>query len=163
QTAYEILVASNEKQLAHGEGNLWTSGKVDSDRSIHIRYAGKPLASNQECFWKVRVWDASGHSSSWSAPAKWTVGLLDASDWHGQWIGKEESERTSNISGTSWIWYPEAGINPADKAPIGRRYFRKTFELPSNQKVISAEWLVTGDNHFTASVNGTQIGSGSNF
>src|SRR4051794_17908238 len=56
QSAYEIIVASSVKNLDRGDGDLWNSGKVESDQSIHVRYAGKPLASQAECFWKVRIW-----------------------------------------------------------------------------------------------------------
>ena len=34
QTAYQILVASSPEKLAAGEGDLWNSGKVNSDQSI---------------------------------------------------------------------------------------------------------------------------------
>lgn len=60
QSAYQIVVAGNENELEAGQGDLWDSGKVTSDQSVQVRYAGKPLASEQECFWKVRVWDEQG-------------------------------------------------------------------------------------------------------
>ncbi|MDB6027598.1 MAG: alpha-L-rhamnosidase [Verrucomicrobiales bacterium] len=163
QTAYEILVASSAKQLGRDEGDLWSTGKVESDRSIQVRYAGKPLPANQECFWKVRAWNADGKASQWSKPSKWTMGLLKASDWKAQWIGKEEEEHKTSIAGTSWIWYPESTGNPAENAPIAHRYFRRTFDMPADQHVSAAELLVTGDNRFAAFVNGVQIGIGSNF
>jgi hypothetical protein len=56
QTAYQILVASTPELLAKDKGDLWDSGKVESDQSIHVEYAGKPLESQMRCFWKVRVW-----------------------------------------------------------------------------------------------------------
>ena len=59
QTAYQILVASSEELLAKDKGDLWDSGKVASDQSIQVEYAGQPLASRQQCYWKVRVWLAS--------------------------------------------------------------------------------------------------------
>ncbi|MCY2924816.1 MAG: hypothetical protein NT031_05155, partial [Planctomycetota bacterium] len=57
QTAYRILVASSAGLLQRDQGDLWDSGQVDSDQSIQVYYAGKPLASRQQCFWKVRTWD----------------------------------------------------------------------------------------------------------
>jgi len=59
QTAYQILVASSPKLLANDKGDLWDSGKVASDESAQIVYAGAPLVSRQSCFWKVRVWDST--------------------------------------------------------------------------------------------------------
>ena len=55
QTAYQVLVAGEEKLLREGKADLWDSGKVASDQSIHVVYAGKPLASRTRCYWKVRA------------------------------------------------------------------------------------------------------------
>jgi len=74
QSAYQILVASNRAGLDHDNGDLWNPGKVASDESIQIEYAGKKLASSQQAWWKVRVWNKSGQPSSWSEPATWTMG-----------------------------------------------------------------------------------------
>jgi len=47
QNAYQVLVASTPQRLAKGEGDLWDSGKVMSDQSIQVTYAGKPLRAQQ--------------------------------------------------------------------------------------------------------------------
>ncbi len=86
QTAYQILVASEEKALEAGRGDLWDSGKVASDETVNIPYAGKPLASRQVCFWKVKVWDKDGQASGWSKTATWSMGLLRPEDWQAQYI-----------------------------------------------------------------------------
>jgi alpha-L-rhamnosidase len=87
QTAYRILVASSREMLAKDAADLWDSGKINSDRSIHIEYDGLPLKSRQECYWKVRVWDKDGKPSEWSRFASWSMGLLNTSDWGGAgWI-----------------------------------------------------------------------------
>ena len=86
QTACQILVASSLFGLQSGIGDLWDSGKMLSNASTGIAYQGKPLVSRQSCFWKVRVWDQAGQSSAWSQPAKWTMGLLQRTDWTAQWI-----------------------------------------------------------------------------
>ena len=86
QTAYETLVASTLELLEQHEGDLWSSGKVASDETIAIEYGGKPLASRQDAFWKVRTWDQDGEASDWSKPAHWRMGLLEASDWQGTLI-----------------------------------------------------------------------------
>lgn len=90
QSAWQVLVASNLRELKANHGDLWDSGKVASDQSIHVRYAGKALSSEQQCYWKVRVWDEQGQPSAWSKPARWTMGLLKPSDWHAKWIGLDE-------------------------------------------------------------------------
>jgi alpha-L-rhamnosidase len=85
QSAYQILVASSREQLNHNSGALWDSGQVASGQTVNVVYSGKPLASGQECFWKVGVWDA-GVKPQWSAPASWTVGLLQPGDWQAAYI-----------------------------------------------------------------------------
>lgn len=88
QTAFQVLVASTPEKIAAGQGDLWDSGKVESDQQLHIAYAGKPLASRMRCHWKVRVWDQAGNSSGWSEPAMWSMGLLAPADWGAaKWIG----------------------------------------------------------------------------
>lgn len=86
QTAYQILVASSKELLAADTGDLWDSGRVQSNQSAEVEYAGKPLLSRTACFWKVRIWDRNGKPSNWSAPASWSMGLLTPSDWSAQWI-----------------------------------------------------------------------------
>src|SRR5262249_17366601 len=63
QIAYEIFVSSSPQLLAKSSGDLWDSGKIISDETIQINYAGKKLNSFQQVFWKVRVWDANGKIS----------------------------------------------------------------------------------------------------
>ena len=87
QTAYEILIASSQATLDKNKGNLWDSGKVVSDLSLNIAYAGVPLVSGQQVFWKVRVWDEKKKVSDWSQSATWTMGLLNSNDWQGAWLG----------------------------------------------------------------------------
>src|SRR5512146_1675392 len=57
QSAFQILVDSSPERLLPDQADLWDSGKLASDQSAHIEYSGKPLASRQRCWWKVRLWD----------------------------------------------------------------------------------------------------------
>ncbi len=114
QTAFQILVASSPSLLENGNGDLWNSGKVPSDRSVLVPYAGTALRSGQQCFWKVRVWDRDGKESAWSTIATWSMGLLDQNDWKGAWIGLDGAVDTS-----------EARRLPA-------RWLRKEFSLRGN-------------------------------
>ncbi|MBN1942743.1 MAG: family 78 glycoside hydrolase catalytic domain [Phycisphaerae bacterium] len=97
QRAYQVLVADSPEELTRERGDLWDTGKIESDESVNIEYQGKPLASRQRCFWKVRVWDDQGHRSPWSETARFEMGLLEPSDWHGRWIGLG-GENTAAIS-----------------------------------------------------------------
>jgi alpha-L-rhamnosidase len=84
QSAYQIRVAESEAELEVSP--MWDTGRVDSDRSIHVVYEGPTLASGRRYYWQVRVWDGEGTVSDWSDPAFWEIGLLDASDWQASWI-----------------------------------------------------------------------------
>jgi alpha-L-rhamnosidase len=95
QTAYRLLVASSKDKLENDEGDLWDSGKVKSDQSIHVAYDGVPLESRMHCYWKVRVWDKNGKTDKWSEPAEWSMGLLQPDDWTATWITNPAPERLS--------------------------------------------------------------------
>ena len=87
QSSYRVLVATSEEQLRKNVGDKWDSGKVNSDRSVNVDYRGQSLASGEKCYWKVRVWDKQGRPSTWSRPGRFEMGLLEPSDWKGNWIG----------------------------------------------------------------------------
>ena len=94
QIAYQVLVASTPELLAADRGDLWDSGKVASDQSIQIEYAGKALDSERQCHWKVRAWvagdDQIAKATAWSQPAHWSMGLLNAAAWGGaKWMGDD--------------------------------------------------------------------------
>ncbi len=96
QTAYQILVAASVQALTKGNGDLWDSGKVKSDQSVSVVYTGQALTSHQSCYWKVRVWDKDGKASDWSATGRFSMGLLNAGDWKGEWIHKEDQKKTDH-------------------------------------------------------------------
>jgi len=110
QKAYQVLVASSREALDQDRGDLWDSTTVRSDQTSRVLYAGVPPSSRMECHWKVRVWDQEDRPSAWSAPARWTLGLLRPEDWTATWILEDEA--------------------PPDPEPVSP-FFRKTFDLPS--------------------------------
>ena len=115
QSAYRLLVASSEQNLNKNIGDLWDSGNVPSDQSLNVIYEGKPLESRQHYFWKMRAWDKEGQVSAWSEPASWSMGILHASEWKGQWIGGRNetalsdmglgfrSPNASTANATNWV------------------------------------------------------------
>ena len=85
QSAYRILVASSRNLIDRNQGDAWDSGKVPSDATIHILYAGRPLAAGAAYYWKAQVWDQANAPSAWSTPATFRMGLQPG-DWKAQWI-----------------------------------------------------------------------------
>lgn len=86
QTAYHLLVASSPNLLRSGKADLWDSGKVNSDQSVLVDYAGRSPGSGQKCYWMVRIWDKDGKVSGWSQPGTFEMGLLNPGDWQAEWI-----------------------------------------------------------------------------
>jgi len=89
QTAYQVMVKDPG-------GNLcWDSGKIMSDNSIGVSYAGIPLKATTRYTWDVIVWDRMGKtstSSSW-----FETGLMNGSPdleaWEGaEWIGGNDED-----------------------------------------------------------------------
>ncbi|MFM2296779.1 MAG: hypothetical protein RL117_486 [Verrucomicrobiota bacterium] len=88
QTAYQIEVAG-----------LWDTGKISSDRSVAIPYAGPELVSGRKYHWRVRVWDQNGEVSPWSDTAHWTTGLMRENDWQAQWVGHPAIKVENDLEG----------------------------------------------------------------
>ena len=86
QSAYRILVSSSRAGLDAGIGDRWDSGKVASDTTNGIAYAGTPLCSGQRCWWKVQTWDGEGRPGTDSPPAIFETALLEPEDWEASWI-----------------------------------------------------------------------------
>jgi len=49
QSAYQLLVATRSDLLAQDKGDQWDTGKVASEQSTQVVYAGKPLESGLTC------------------------------------------------------------------------------------------------------------------
>jgi alpha-L-rhamnosidase len=135
QTAYRVFAASDPANLREGAADLWDSGKVESDQSLHVVYAGQKLGSRQRVYWNVTVWDESG-SANQGVPAWFEIGLLKRKDWKAKWIG------------SSMVGGPRSTV----PAP----YLRKTFTLPGSVK--SARLYVTALGLYECAINGKIVG-----
>lgn len=139
QAAYQVLVASTPELLKREQGDLWDSGRVNSQQSVHVEYGGQKPGSGTACYWKVRVWTSPEEKANWSAPAQWTMGLLEAGDWQGRWIGNAV---------------------PADdlqrKAPLPAPLLRKTFEV--RKPVRRATVYLCGLGYYELQLNGAKVG-----
>lgn len=135
QTAYRILAASDLDQLSEGNADLWDSGRIKSDQSIHIPYAGKKLGSHQRVHWKVIIWDETGYLNN-SDPAWFELGLLKHRDWKGKWIG--------------------AALTGGPRSTIPAPFLRKSFELDS--EITTARLYITALGLYECSINGQAVG-----
>lgn len=142
QSAYRILVASTAEKLKDGQGDLWDSGKRSGDSTLGIRYAGVPLSSRADAYWKVQVWWNGGADSAWSDPAHWSMGLLAPADWKAQWIGLD----------TFFSWDRPKQM----RTRLSARYFRREFSL--EKKVSAARVYVSGLGLSELYMNGDKVG-----
>ena len=156
QSAYRIIVSSSLENLKKDNGDLWDTGKVRSSETSQIAYAGKPLKSLTQCWWKVMVWDEADKPSPWSEPAFWVMGLLEQGEWRAKWIGYDEPAEfeVSPFHNASWIWFPEG--DPRKEAPKAIRYFRRSFQIA--KAIERARIWVTADDQFVLFVNGVEVG-----
>lgn len=142
QSAYRILVSTKLQNLSEDDGNLWDSGKVISDKTTHIEYAGKTLRSRQQCWWKVQVWDEKGRPGAWSKPAKWTMGLLKSEDWiDSKWIGYDKARDIPREKGKLYLPPP--------------RYLRKDFSV--DKPVRRAMLYASALGIYNAYLNGQRV------
>jgi alpha-L-rhamnosidase len=133
QTAYQILVPSSRANLENARGDLWDSGKVASDRSAAVEYAGKALAPAARFWWKVRIWNQSGKPGPYSAPALFDTGL-NPDEWTAQ-----------------YIWDGTANLN-------NFAYLRKTFSAARKPRL--AKVYVSAHNDYILWLNGELLGRG---
>jgi alpha-L-rhamnosidase len=150
QTAYQILVADDLKDLEDDKGKVWDSGKISSSASIQHIYAGRKLLSGQLYYWKVKVWD-NQQNAVWSGISSWRMGLLSAADWKGaKWIAYEKlADSSINI-------LPADGKKDRFNANNILPVFRKSFQL--NKKVKSATAFISGLGQFELHLNGHKVG-----
>lgn len=127
QQAYSIHVLAGRK-------TIWKSGKVDSDQSLFIPYAGDDLKSNQSYQVAVQVWDNQGKASKvfWS---EFKTSLLHAADWKAKWISSGIASDTVD------------GRVPV----LAKSFFAK-------KEVRSARLFITARGLCEASINGKRVG-----
>jgi alpha-L-rhamnosidase len=129
QSAYQVQVTRDGK-------TVWDTGRVATSTSVHVPYGGPALESSRRYTWRVRVWDAAGKASAWSAPASWEMGLLKPGDWTARWIQAKGDE-------------PAKASQPA---PMLRGVFAV------KGKVKSARAYVTSLGLYELEINGKRVG-----
>ena len=136
QSAYELQVATDSADLVAGRRLAWDSGRLADANSLFRPYSGPAGSSRTRYYWRVRVWDARGSPSSWSAVSWWENGLLARDDWSAQWIR------------------PPASAHDSSGAPSPM--LRRTFSV--NGRVRSARAYVTALGLYELHLNGHRVG-----
>ncbi len=136
QTAYHLIVSDDR-------GEVWNTGRVESRQQLWVPYRGLPLRSGQHLSWRLKVYTNRGETD-WSAPQRFSIGLLTESRWGGRWIGLERL-----MPGEA------AGVQHSRMAA---RYLRKVFTL-RGKPVHRATAYVAGLGLYRLFVNQQEVGA----
>nr|AYQ73063.1 alpha-L-rhamnosidase [Cohnella candidum] len=134
QTAYRIQVAEGDADF---ESSIWDSGRVASEESVLIPYAGPEPSSRTRYFYRVKVWDQFGRESEWSEIDWWETALLSAEEWQAHWISPESQ-----------------AIDPTAEPAF---LLRKSFDL-SRGDIVSARIYATAAGVYELYLNGAKVG-----
>ena len=91
QTAYQIQVADSKEKLEDGKFS-WDSGKVESEHSVAIPYAGDCLKGQTRYYWQVTAWDQNQEVWHSGQEAWFETGLMGADFSEASWIGAAQKE-----------------------------------------------------------------------
>lgn len=155
QSAYRITVSSTKELAGAGTGDVWDSGKVSSPDTVDIAYEGKALASRTTYYWTAESF-ASGRTVK-SGLHKFSTGILNQSQWQGDWIGKERQKLSLSLSGAKWIWRRDG--KPFEGADAGVQYFRRSFTPAAGKTVGQILIGYTADDKAVVYFNGAECGS----
>lgn len=133
QAAYRMIVSRDAKSVQAGIGNMWDSGKVESDENVSVPYMGIALAPRTRYYWRVFAWNHVGKMAQSSLHFFETGKLSEA--WQAKWISAP---------------YLKMGQTDA-RAP----YLRRTFTLHGAVK--EARLYICGLGYFEAFIEGKKI------
>ena len=140
QSAYEILVSDNIKDIQQNKGNVWTTGKVTASQNLHIEYNGVALKSLTRYYWKVRVYNQNGELSGWSKTNWFETAMLQPGDWQAQWISDGTAQPAK-----------DEDYYKTDRMPL----LRKTFT--AKKRIASGRLYISGMGYYEAYLNGKKI------
>ena len=147
QTAFRIVVGRSRAALDHDNGDAWDSSRTVGTMEPFTRYAGDPFVPDTTYYWKVRVWTGKGSASPWSAPAKFTTGMLQPSNWQAKWIaGVADGPRLPQAQGDD-----ESRVKSVLPLPI----FRYGFKV--NKPLARATLFISGLGESASFVNGRPV------
>ncbi|MDX2049117.1 MAG: family 78 glycoside hydrolase catalytic domain, partial [Chitinophagaceae bacterium] len=140
QSAYEIIISDNIKDIQQGKGNKWQTGKILSEENLHIQYNGEPLQPFTKYYWRVKVYDKNNYASSWSGISSFETAMLQSADWKAKWIGDGSRQ-----------FEKDEDFYKDDPMPL----FRK--QIAVTKKISSARLYISGLGYYEAYLNNTKI------
>ncbi|HYJ37557.1 MAG TPA: alpha-L-rhamnosidase N-terminal domain-containing protein, partial [Chitinophagaceae bacterium] len=141
QSAYEIIVGDSRSAVEKSIGNCWLTGKINTNKHLHIQYKGKPLKSFTRYYWRVRIYNGEAKPTNWSKTAWFETAMMDTTDWKANWIDDGKSQPLKDEE-----YYED------DPMPL----FRKEFNV--QKKIVSARLYISGLGYCEAYINGQRAG-----
>lgn len=139
QTSYQILVSSTLQNLQQNKGDVWNSGNISSNQSLHVQYKGAELKPGKTYYWKVLVQMNKGKAVA-AQTAFFSTGLTTAL-WKAKWIGYDKASAWDSV--TQW-------------SRLSARYLRK--EFTSKPAIKRATVYLSGLGMYELYINGKKIG-----
>lgn len=154
QSAYQVKVT----ERVTGR-RIHDTRRVSSSESQRITLPQLPY-SPYGYTWQVRVWDARGKASAWSAPSDFRImpQSLDA-----RWVGALSTEK-AHIPEGRWAntQFKQEEFKQAwkDTDTLSTRSIvvSRTFDATSSKKITDAVVYVSGLGHYVLSINGQRVG-----
>ena len=142
QVAYQINVSKTDL-VSRTQTQVWDSGKVDSNATSQIHYAGQALESDSDYAWSVRWWNNTDLPPSLYAQDSFSTAFMSESDWMAHWIGRPpKKEDYSN------------DVTPSDSIRL-----RTEFSLPANVTILRARAYAAGLGYYKLFLNGQELTS----
>ena len=155
--AYQIIVTG-------ADGTAWDSGKVASEETGQIAYAGKALESGKSYAWRVRWWDQADRVSPY-ASGHFDTGLFSSSDWSAKWIrGANQLRREFTLASkpvrarayVAGVGYYELRINGRK---VGDRLLDSPY-TPYDKRILYSTYDVTDMLDSGTNAVGVMLGQG---
>jgi alpha-L-rhamnosidase len=133
QQACRIIVGTDSSEVVRGTGNVWDSGKMNSEVSLVV-YQGRELVPFTKYFWAVQISDEKGSWSDFSKVSAFETGMMKQENWQGSWIMDSH----------------DYNLKPAP-------YFRKAIDI--QKKIKSARVYIVAGGLYELYMNGSKIGN----
>ena len=134
QAAYRIRVFDEN-------GDVWDSGRVESDRQVLIPYGGRSLQPLTGYGWTVSVWDQEGNCVN-GPTARFEMGRLCGFGWPAKWI-------------TATLITVMVGNKSTKRSESTAPYMRREFEI--SKPVADATLSICGIGYYECYINGRSV------
>ncbi len=156
QTAYQVSVASSPELAAQGQGDVWSSGRVESWQSLNVKYVGPALKASTRYWWTVKVWGADGRPYSVSKASWFETGLMSQDAWKAEWIGFETKEEAA-VRNAWAVWIASSDPQAMTTAKGAESRINYRLRLKLDKPVKTATLYAAGQDTVAAWVNGRQV------